>query len=154
MTTIRSARSADLPALLTLLAHSGLPTAGLAEHLGTALVAEDGAGLVGSAALEVYGAEALLRSVAVSPELRGTGLGQRLVTEALDHARQLGVTSVYLLTESAAGFFPRFGFRPIERAAIPAAVQQSVEFTSACPASAQAMAVPLSPMSEAGAPTP
>jgi amino-acid N-acetyltransferase len=94
---------------------------------------------VGCAALELYGAAALLRSVAVSPEARGTGLGQRLVAAALDRAHRLGVTSVYLLTETAAGFFPRFGFRAVERATVPVALQASVEFRAACPASATAM---------------
>ena len=45
------------------------------------------------------------------------------------------MTTVYLLTETASGFFPRFGFHPTHRAAVDLAVQQSVEFTSACPAS-------------------
>ena len=74
--------------------------------------------VVGSAALEFYGKAALLRSVAVVAELRGAGLGHRLTGAALDLARQRGVTAVYLLTETAADFFPRFGFRPTQRAQI------------------------------------
>jgi N-acetylglutamate synthase-like GNAT family acetyltransferase len=103
----------------------------------------DGATIVGCAALERYGEHALLRSVAVDAHLRGQGWGQRLTHAALDLARTAGVHKVYLLTETASAFFPRWGFRPIARAAVPAAVQQSVEFTHACPASALVMAVTL-----------
>jgi amino-acid N-acetyltransferase len=104
-----------------------------------ALVARDGEAVVGSAALERYGDAALLRSVAVEEPRRGTGLGAALVGAALDLARAEGVGEVYLLTTTAPDYFPRFGFRPVARDAVAPAVTQSVEFTSACPASALAM---------------
>lgn len=141
--TIEAATAADLPALLALLARNGLPAAGLADHLATALVARAGGAVIGSAALEIYGEAALLRSVAVDAAWRGRGLGQALTGAALDLARRRGVVAVYLLTETAAGFFPRFGFQPLPRAAVAPAVQQSVEFTTVCPDSAQAMALNL-----------
>ena len=50
-----------------------------------------------------------------------------------------GVASVYLLTTTAGGYFPRLGFRLVERSEIPTTVQGSVEFTAVCPASALAM---------------
>jgi len=62
------------------------------------------------------------------------------------------VATVYLLTETAAGFFPRFGFQPIQRAEVAPAVQQSIEFTSACPASAQPMRLVLEPRARAATP--
>jgi amino-acid N-acetyltransferase len=143
--TIEAARNSDLPAVLALLERSGLPQEGLADHLATTLVARSGDEVVGSAALEVYGGAALLRSVVVEKALRGHRLGQRLTRTALDIARKHGITTVYLLTETAGDFFPRFGFHPTERAAVEPAVQQSVEFTSACPASAQVLVASLSP---------
>jgi amino-acid N-acetyltransferase len=142
--TIAAARPSELPAVLALLERSGLPQDGLSEHLATTVVARSGDAVVGSAALEVYGEAALLRSVAVDRALRGHGLGQRLTHIALDVARQHGIATVYLLTETAADFFPRFGFQPTERAAVDPAVQQSVEFISACPASAQVLVASLS----------
>ena len=142
--TIGAARNSDLPAVLALLERSGLPQDGLSEHVATTLVARDGDTVVGSAALELYGAAALLRSVAIEKALRGQRLGQRLTRAALDLAQQLGVATVYLLTETAGDYFPRFGFHPTERAAVEPAVQQSVEFISACPASAQMLVVSLS----------
>ncbi|HEU5103832.1 MAG TPA: arsenic resistance N-acetyltransferase ArsN2 [Roseiflexaceae bacterium] len=141
--TIARLHTAELPLLLALLERSGLPCDGVNDHLATAIVAHDQGEVVGSAALELYGASALLRSVAVDGRLQRRGLGRQLVQSALDIARQRGVEQVYLLTETAPDFFARLGFMLIERATVPPAVQQSVEFTSACPASAQAMALDL-----------
>jgi amino-acid N-acetyltransferase len=136
---IERADAADLSAVLELVAALNLPQDGLAAHLGTALVARVQDKIVGVAALEVYGASALLRSVAVSPTAQGQGLGQRLVEAALAQAREQRIGQVYLLTETAAGFFPRFGFEIVGRHQVDEAVKQSVEFTSACPASAIVM---------------
>lgn len=134
--TISTAQQSDIPAILALLEQSGLPQEGFAEHVASALAARAGERIVGSAALELYGNSALLRSVAVDSQLRGQGLGQQLTRAALDLAHVHGVATVYLLTETAGGFFPRFGFRPVERSAVDPAVRQSIEFTSACPSSA------------------
>ena len=95
--------------------------------------------IVGSAALEVYPDGALLRSVAVAPELQGQGLGHELTDAAIRLARDLQVPAIYLLTTTAERFFPKFGFERIERADVPATVQTSIEFTSACPSSATVM---------------
>ena len=141
--SVEPANDADFPTIAELLELSKLPRDGLADHMATALVARKGDRIVGSAALEMYGSSALLRSVAVDAARRGQGLGQRLTQAALDLARRRGVAAVYLLTETAAEFFPRFGFGRIDRSEVPAAVQQSIEFTGACPQSALVMKVTL-----------
>ena len=133
-------KAGELESVLALLKHLGLPVEGLAEHAGTALVArERGGRIIGSAALEIHGSEALLRSVAVEPTWRGSGLGRRLTEAALALAGRLGLSRVYLLTETAERFFPKFGFREVKRDEVPAGVRESVEFRLACPASAVAM---------------
>jgi len=133
-------KAGELERVLALLQRLGLPVAGLAEHAGTAFVArERGGAIVGSAALEVHGSEALLRSVAVEPAWQGSGLGRRLTEAALGLASRLGLSRVYLLTETAEKFFPKFGFREVKRDEVPAGVRDSVEFRLACPASAVAM---------------
>jgi amino-acid N-acetyltransferase len=141
--SVGPARRDDLPRILALLEEAGLPPDGLEDHLSTALVARRGGQVVGSAALELFGTTALLRSVAVTRDLRGTGLGSRLTGAALRLSRELGAAEAYLLTETADLFFARFGFRPIPRSHEPRSVRSSVEFTSACPASARAMALDL-----------
>lgn len=140
---IAPARPDDFAAVADLVRQASLPLDGLLEHLGAALVAHEAGQVVGAVALELYGREALLRSLVVASSWRGRGLGLRLAEAALALARSRGVERVFLLTETAAGFFPRLGFEPVERSAIPASVQQSVELRSACPASALAMALSL-----------
>jgi len=77
--------------------------------------------------------------VAVDSAHRSHGLGRQLVEAQLEEAHRRGIQEVYLLTETASDSFPRFGFRPIERSAVAPAPHASVEWATACPASAQAM---------------
>ena len=51
---------------------------------------------------------------------------------------------VALLTETAAGWFPRFGFHLVDRAALDPALAASAELAGACPATAQAFLRPAS----------
>lgn len=136
---IERASDADRPSILRLLRDSGLPIDGLVEHVKVAFVARDGTAIVGCSALETYADGALLRSVVVAPAARGRGLGQRLTAAAVTFAQSAGMPAVYLLTTSAESFFPRFGFVPTTREQVPASVTQSIEFRSACPASAIVM---------------
>ena len=136
---IEAAHPDDFDTVLALLAQSGLPEAGLRDHRDSLLVARIEGELVGTAALEMYGECALLRSVAVYPAHRDKGVGRCLTDAALMFARAHAVRRVYLLTTTAPDFFHRLGFEPVDRAAVPAAVRASAEFTGACPASARAM---------------
>jgi amino-acid N-acetyltransferase len=130
---------ADVDEVLRLLVDNNLPVEGLADHLRTALVAREGGRVVGSAALELYRDAALLRSVAVAKDHQHHRIGRDLTIAALDLARISGASTVYLLTTTAEQFFPKFGFQCVGREEVPASVQASVEFTSACPASATVM---------------
>ena len=136
---IEAARPSDTEAVLRLLARHHLPLDGLEGHLATTLVARHNGDVVGSAALEVYPDGALLRSVAVSPDVQGQGLGRALTDAAIRLAQDLRVPALYLLTTTAERYFPAFGFEPIARADVPPAVRTSIEFASACPSSATVM---------------
>ena len=92
-----------------------VPRAAIEQHVDATVVAREGARIVGCAAVERYGAAGLLRSVAVDPRTRGSGLGSGSRRPRWRCARARGVRTVYLLTETAADFFPRFGFHPIAR---------------------------------------
>ena len=133
------ARADDLPDILTLLKESGLPVAGIEQHLDTTLVARDNGRVIGCAAIEVYGESGLLRSIAVDRAWRGVGLGQRLTQAALQLAHARGISEVYLLTTTADQFFPRFGFERIAREDIVPALAASEELRGACPDTAIAM---------------
>ena len=95
--------------------------------------------VVGCVTLELYGDVALLRSLVVTPGRRGQRLGERLTAGAVEQAKGKGVRDLYLLTQTAADFFPRFGFSLEDRAAAPRVLGESEEFKSACPASAVMM---------------
>jgi amino-acid N-acetyltransferase len=149
---IRGATPADLPAIEQLLTESGLPTAGLAGIITTRpqdfVVAElpvDGGGqqLVAVGGLEVCCDNALLRSVAVRPEWRKHGLGHELVRRLVCMGEDRGVNALYLLTQTAEHYFPRFGFERIDRDRVPPDIAETLEFKSACPSTAIAMTKPL-----------
>ena len=139
----RAARS-DLSSVLPLLERCELLLDGAADTIGTMVVARDASGLIGVAAVELYTDGALLRSLAVAPGFRSQGVGGHLVDAALGIAEEAGVSNVFLLTKTAAMFFPRFGFQSIPRDQVPQSVQRSVEFSSTCCASAIVMRKTLS----------
>jgi amino-acid N-acetyltransferase len=121
-------RSADLPT-------DDLELANL-EHFFFAGDATDPVGLVG---VELFGADALLRSLVVRPQARTAGLGSHLVTHAEDYARARGVRSMYLLTTTAEAFFRARGYSPAQRQEAPASIQATREFAGLCPASSAFM---------------
>jgi amino-acid N-acetyltransferase len=136
---IASATERDLPEIRALLERLHLPLAGVDQHLPTMVVAKEDEQVVGTAALELYADGALLRSVAVEPRRQGNQLGHQLTDAALRLAMARGASTVFLLTTTADRFFPRFGFEQITRAEVPLSIRRSVEFESACPASAIVM---------------
>ena len=140
--SIERARAEDGPPILQLLSAAELPVDGLLDHLDTAVVARADGRVVGCAALEVYADGALLRSVVVDDSVNGQGIGTRLTKAALELASVLRIPTIYLLTTTAETFFPRFGFVRIARSDVPASVQMSVEFRSACPSTAAVMRRP------------
>jgi amino-acid N-acetyltransferase len=89
-------------------------------------------GVVG---LELLGDVALLRSLAVVPQARSSGLGSALVAHAEDYARSNGASAVYLLTTTAEPFFVRLGYSPAARDSAPPAIRTTREFAGICPAS-------------------
>lgn len=129
------------PALRHLLQICHLTEEGVAVQLDRVRVAYMHGQVVGMALLERYAEGGLLRSVAVDPAWQGKGIGRRLVEAMLEEARQEGLQQVFLLTETAAGFFARLGFEAITREVVPVSVQQASQFTHLCPTSSQVMRI-------------
>ena len=100
--------------------------------------------LVGTGGLEVYGPYALLRSLSVKMGIRGKAVGTTITEYLLDEARKRNLKGIYLLTETAHGFFLKKGFRDVKREAVPSEVKQSAEFSKLCPESAAVMCLELS----------
>ena len=140
---IRAATADDLPGIEALLVASALPTAGVADALGDFLVAEHGDAIVGVVGVEQCCGYGLLRSTAVDAAWRSRGLGRQLVERAIAGAESKGLQALYLLTTTAERYFPSFGFSVTTRDQVPEVVRDTVEFRSACPASAVVMVRPL-----------
>ena len=139
---IRLCEAGQRADVLALLAACGLPADGLADHWDTTWVAVDPAvptEVLGSVALEVYGAAALLRSLATREDQRSKGLGHALVEFALKRAKDRGVDTIALLTTTAEPFFVRREFETVSRDELPESLRGSEEFRGACPSTATAM---------------
>ena len=116
---LRPARAEELDAIVALLGAAGLPVEDLdAAKLDAFLVATQGEVCVGVVGLEIHESNALLRSLVVEPRHRSRGLGGRLVDAVETEARARGVTSLYLLTTTAATFFERMGYTAHDRATV------------------------------------
>ncbi len=136
---LRPATKQDWPEIKRMLRAEGLPLDGAQEHLGQFVVGETDGQLVCAGGLEMYGANALLRSVVVKAGSRDQGWGKQLLACLMQQASGLGVTTLYLLTTTAASYFSNLGFVVVSRKRIPDQLHQSHEFQGACPASATAM---------------
>jgi len=137
--SIRRARGSDLPAVRRLLAGAGLPLDGVEESFDGFLVASREGVVLACIGLERFGGFGLLRSAAVRARSRGRGIGATLARRLIGAAEASGVREIYLLTTTAADYFPRFGFERVDRGEVPAPVRASAEFRGACPDSAVAM---------------
>lgn len=87
-------------------------------------------GFAGCVAIEVYGEDAVLRSLAVRPDMRGHGYGWMLADTAINQTRRRGVRRLYLVTaKNATDFFAeKHGFRVVDPSVIGQAVVHSHSF--------------------------
>jgi amino-acid N-acetyltransferase len=130
-----------LRAAVALLESAGLPIIDLtASHLERFFYCGTSEAPTGMVGLELYGADALLRSLVISPAKRASGLGSALVEHAESYARSQGVRAIYLLTNTAEAFFAQRGYLRIARAAAVPAIQATHEFKELCPDSSAVMA--------------
>jgi amino-acid N-acetyltransferase len=134
------ASAQDVTAIRALLERSGLPTSDLESARPEFAVIRENGLVIAAGALQRFGSSALLRSVVVAPDRRGSGLGQAMVSELERIACAARISRLVLLTQTAAEFFTRQGYRIIERNSAPQDMQGSEEFRSLCPSSATCMA--------------
>lgn len=100
---------------------------------------------IGYGGYEALGEHVLLRSIVVDPSARGHGAGAGIVGLLLRRAYDQGARQAWLLTDTAAGFFERSGFKPASREQAPAAVQATRQASSLCTDSATLMTRSISP---------
>ena len=150
--SVRPATAGDHDAVSRLLTVNDLPLAGLDRTLDGFAVAEVRGMIVGACGVERAGDYGLLRSAVVADAWRGLGMGKALVEEVIASAKRRNLRGLYLLTTTAAEWFPAFGFVPAARADAPEAIRQTKEFTDACPATAAMLRMDLAPSPEISSP--
>ena len=87
---------------------------------GHSWVAEYGGPVIGLLVLEPAEGYLLLENVAVAHEMRGSGIGSRLLRLAVEQARTAGLPEIRLYTNEAMtenlAYYPRHGYRETHRA--------------------------------------
>jgi amino-acid N-acetyltransferase len=117
--------------VISLLEQNKLPVSDL-DDTKILFALTDGHKVIGTGGLEFFHDSALLRSLSVKKDYRGTGLGKS-ITRQLEHVcREKGIKHIYLLTETAEDFFNRQGYKVIDRASAPLSIRNSSQFTTVC----------------------
>lgn len=129
---LERASDGDRQRIRDLLEANGLPHEGLGTSPVDRFVGAVDGRFVGAVGLERYGEEALLRSLVVPGAVRGRGHGTGLYRAIESAAREAGVTRLHLLTASAAPFFLKLGFEPIDRSHAPETIRGTAEFRELC----------------------
>jgi amino-acid N-acetyltransferase len=125
---------------VALLLAQGLPVSDITdEHLEHFFFIGSDSSPTGLVGVEIYGTDALLRSLVVADTARTQGIGTLLVQHAEDYAASHSVATMYLLTMTAERFFERRGYRRVDRTQAPRAIQSTSEFVGLCPASSEFM---------------
>jgi amino-acid N-acetyltransferase len=122
--------------VIELLTAEKLPVADLPHALNNFIVAIQDGIVVGVGGVEVYGKFGLLRSFVTQSEYRGTGVAAKLLARLDKVSKLKGLSALYLLTETAPGYFERKGFAQVTRDEVPIEIQASSEFSHVCPVSA------------------
>lgn len=130
-------------AFRSLLKNSNLPADDLDYKKDLLVGYYEGDELVGTGGLETYGPYALLRSLSVKMGIRGKSVGTTITEFLLAEAKLRKLQAIYLLTETAHGFFLKKGFKDVGRNEVPEAVKQSAEFSKLCSQSAAVMCLEL-----------
>lgn len=118
---IRPARTADVTTIRRLVDTYAVDrrllskaTVALYEDVQEFLVADDDGAVVGCGALHVMWEDlAEIRTVAVEPDRRRTGVGSQIMSALIDRARTVGVSRLFCLTFET-DFFARHGFDEID----------------------------------------
>lgn len=142
----RKARLTDIPQIELLLALTNLHNQDVAKSIDHCIVSILGNEIVGTAALECVGENALLKSFAVHPEHQGKNIGRAMFLQTLPIAYKNNVERLFLLTTTAKFYFSKLNFKIFDRNDVPGAIAETNEFKLLCPASATCMSLVLAEM--------
>lgn len=129
---VRRARTSDVRAMKALVDQYvgkvllAKPLVTLYEDVQEFWVAEENDVVIGCGALHVLWEDlAEIRTVAVSPEVLGRGIGHRIVSQLIAVARELELSRIFVLTFETA-FFNRHGFMEIDGTPVSPEVYEEI----------------------------
>lgn len=137
--TITQAYPGQRQAIIQLLQAEGLPVEDLPASFEHFFVAIDNEKVIGAIGLERYGDCGLLRSLVVDKAYRNKSIASLLMQALEKSAADMGITTMYLLTETAPQYFAKKGYQKCGRDDVPAELKASSEFSYVCPVSALVM---------------
>jgi amino-acid N-acetyltransferase len=143
---IRFARRSDQSDIERLLAKANLNTAGIDKHLDRFIVVENEINnrtrdkkMVGTAGIECWGKDGLLRSLVMESESWNAQVGMDLVKVIMALAKKENLERLFLMTSSSESFFSYLGFNAIDWNDVPTHVKESTQFESYSPETATVM---------------
>lgn len=134
--TLTRATGATISSVVALLERAGLPTQDVRKMSGCLYLALSDSQRVGTGGVERHGTNGPLRSVVVERAHRGVGVGTAICDQLVATARADGITTLYLLTTTAAEFFAARGYQQVDRERVPAPIRETTQFAQLCPSTA------------------
>jgi len=128
----------SIDAIKTLLQENDLPVSDLNSKI-TFFVEKLNEKIIAAGGIEDVGNDAIIRSIVVADEHKGSGFGKAITMQLLNHAKEKGKKDIYLLTTTAEKYFPKYGFKEIDRHAVPDNVKNSSQYKDVCPDTAVVM---------------
>lgn len=131
-------RNPSLEEVLPLLEENNLPVCDIKkESLVNFFALYEKELLCGIVGLEIYGNNALLRSLCASSKAKG--VGSILLSHIEQFCKDNKIDTLYLLTTTAEKYFLKKGFRVSKKETTPQSIQNTQEFSSVCPCDAVCM---------------
>lgn len=128
---VRKARVQDVEQIYKLIEHYAKEgkllirtPASLYENLLSFYVAEEDGKVVGVGSIYVYDEKlSEIRSLAVSPDHMGKGIGKKITLKIIEDTKELGIKEMISLTYQVE-FFEKMGFKVIDKENIPQKVRK------------------------------
>lgn len=136
---IKKADKRHFSQICQLLSAAQLPIEDINPLLEHFFIAVEGDAIIAVTGMDKYEDAGLLRSVIVQPHFRNSGIASELINQLFTYAKDQGIITLYLITNTAEKYFEKKGFKKMMRQEVPATVLQSKEFNGLCPSSSVIM---------------
>lgn len=139
MNTIQLLNSSEFNSIKKLLQSVGLPDSDLETSPVHFFGIRKKNEIIATGALEIYGKNAVLRSVAIKQNFQKSGFGKQIVKFLEKKAAEQGVEKLFLLTTTSESFFVKLNFQSIKREMCPDEIKSNAQFKDICPSTASCL---------------